>query len=496
MKRRITIKRKLFLNIGLLLFFVMAIIAALNIFALKPFYIWQKTNELKRESQQLQEQTTIANFVDYTYEELQKQNIQVNIYQANGTVLFQSDTQVTIDDTQFLTQFGDLPVSRKQRGTKVTDYFDVDDLAELENSAFLVDTQNDDQVLAIGTRYLADYYLILQTPLVAITANIELFNQFLFLGFMLALGVGWIWSLLLARQFSRPIQKLQLFAQSVKNRDFSQQWTSKRTDELGDLGENMNQLAQMLDELVTQLETKNQLLANELNKKEELEKLQRQFISDVSHELKTPLALIQGYSEGIIDGIADTAATRQEYAEIIVDETKVMQQLIEELLQLAKLDSPMNRFNLTTFDLAELVHQVNDRYRHLGETQQFTLIETLIPVEVTADKKQIEQVLTNYVTNAIRHVQPNGVIRINLEMSGEVVRVGVYNDGQKIPEAILPYIWQRFYKADQSRIRGNGGSGLGLAIVTGIIANHQGEYGVYNTDEGVMFWFSLPLTRI
>ncbi|MGL6229482.1 MAG: HAMP domain-containing protein, partial [Culicoidibacterales bacterium] len=254
MKRRVTIKRKLFLNIGLLLFFVMAIIAALNIFALKPFYIWQKTNELKRESQQLQAQMTVADFVDYTYEELQKQNIQVNIYQANGTVLFQSDAQVTIDDTQFLTQFGDLPVSRKQRGTKVTDYFDADDLAELESSAFLVDTQNDDQVLAIGTRYLSDYYLILQTPLVAITANIELFNQFLFLGFVLALGVGWIWSLLLARQFSRPIQNLQLFAQSVKNRDFSQQWTSKRTDELGDLGENMNQLAQMLDELVTQLE--------------------------------------------------------------------------------------------------------------------------------------------------------------------------------------------------------------------------------------------------
>lgn len=489
-QKRTSIQTQLLRKIILLVVMVMAVLACLNIFALKPFYYWQKVNELQQSSERIQEQVNLSEFITYADEYLRERNVSVNVYTQAGTLLFSSNTESIVDGSQLGLNQTSKPNSKTK---KLSDLFSSQDIEKLMTQPFISDTQNDDQVLAVAATYQESYILVLQTPLVAISASIDLFNQFLLIGLVLALVIGWIWSVIVARQYSRPIIELQHFAQNLTEQNYQQQWHSQRQDEFGDLGTNMNELAMRLDEVISQLETKNQLLADELAKKEQFEQLQRDFISDVSHELKTPIALIQGYSEGLSEGIVDDETSRQEYYAVIMDEAKIMQQLVEELLQLAKLDSPLTQLQVEAFALDALVLQVGERYEQLGASQHFQIVYDLEAIEVIADQKRIEQVVSNYLTNAIRHVKMNGEIRVGLSQLDDEVRVSVFNQGDPIPSEALTHVWQRFYKIDQSRVRGNGGSGLGLAIVASIITSHGGRFGVNNHSDGVEFWMSLPL---
>ena len=227
--------------------------------------------------------------------------------------------------------------------------------------------------------------------------------------------------------------------------------------------------------------------------------MRKSFISDVSHELKTPIALIQGYSEGLLENVNNDDESRKFYAEVILDETNKMDKLVKQLLELMKLEYGKREFEDKKFDIVELEKEVVRKSKVMLEEKQVEVIfETPDEISVFADDFYIEQVMTNYTTNAIKHVKEiNGEKYIKITNEVDVdknkVRIRVFNTGEKISEEHLVRIWNRFYKTDASRNRNDGGSGIGLAFVKAIMTNYGNDYGIINKENGVEFYFDLEL---
>ncbi len=223
------------------------------------------------------------------------------------------------------------------------------------------------------------------------------------------------------------------------------------------------------------------------------------FISDVSHELKTPIALIQGYSEGLLENVNTEEESRKFYAEVILDETNKMDKLVKQLLELMKLEYGKREFEDKKFNIVELEKEVVRKSQVMLEEKQIEIkFKTPEEINTFADDFYIEQVVSNYITNAIKHVKEvkgEKYIQIENEVNVEKnkVRVKVFNTGDKIAEEDIARIWNRFYKADQSRNREDGGTGIGLSFVKAIMSNYGNVYGVINKENGVEFYLELDL---
>ena len=221
---------------------------------------------------------------------------------------------------------------------------------------------------------------------------------------------------------------------------------------------------------------------------------------DVSHELKTPIALIQGYAEGLIENVNTDEENRKFYANVILDEANKMDKLVKQLLELMKLEYGKRELNNEKFDICELIREVVRKSKVILEENEIQIqLNTENPVFVYADSFYIEQVVSNYFTNAIKHVKEvNGkkIIKFTIETNIEknIVRVSIFNTGDNISEEDLNRIWNRFYKIDESRNREDGGSGIGLSLVKAIMNNYKNDYGAINKDEGIEFYFELNLS--
>lgn len=216
-------------------------------------------------------------------------------------------------------------------------------------------------------------------------------------------------------------------------------------------------------------------------------------MSNVSHELKTPIALIQGYAEGLQDGINDDdKESRQFYCEVIMDEANKMNKMVKKLLTLNQIEFGNNQTVMERFDLNDLIQGVLQSVDILVKQDGIQVVyENKEPISVWADEYQIEEVVTNYISNAIHHAAYEKRIEITVERREETVRVSVFNTGDRIPEDDLDKVWIKFYKVDKARTREYGGSGIGLSIVKAIMDAHNRECGVRNRENGVEFWFEL-----
>ena len=246
---------------------------------------------------------------------------------------------------------------------------------------------------------------------------------------------------------------------------------------------------------IKQLRRSNSELERDIEEKSKIDEMRKQFISDVSHELKTPIALIQGYAEGLIENVNADDESRKYYAEVILDESNKMDKLVKQLLELMKLEDGKRDFENSQFDICELIQEVIRKCNVMLEEHNIKEIRfDKKKVEVYADEFYIEQVFTNYFTNAIKHTKEvNGekYIEIKIEEKSDKARIFVFNTGDIIPEDKIEKIWGRFYKADESRNRADGGSGIGLALVKAIMNNTDAGYGVTNEENGVKFYFDI-----
>ncbi len=259
----------------------------------------------------------------------------------------------------------------------------------------------------------------------------------------------------------------------------------------------MNTVSEKLESTIAELRSTNIELEKDIEKKSKIDEMRKQFISDVSHELKTPIAIIQGYAEGLKENVNTDEESRNFYADVILDEAGKMDKLVKQLLELMKLEYGKREFNNHKFNIVELVQEVVRKSNIIYDEQSIVVeIKSEPEVYVLADDFYIEQVVTNYFTNAIKHVKDvNGEKKITIKIQ-EIkekgkVRVSIHNTGEKISEEDLNRIWNRFYKVDESRNRADGGSGIGLSLVKAIMNNYKNDYGAFNTENGVEFFFEL-----
>ncbi len=334
---------------------------------------------------------------------------------------------------------------------------------------------------------------MMSMPLSSLRESTAFFNRFLLAigGFAIVLG-GIIISFA-SWEITKPINALAKLSEKMSKLDFSARYCGDSEDEIGTLGKSMNILSERLESTIAELKTANNELQLDVENKRRLAQKREEFVANVSHELKTPIALIQGYAEGLMDGLAEDKESRDYYCTVISDEAKRMNRMVRELMNLSALEQGKDLPDITLFSLAKVVDGIVSS-AELFLRQQDIRLEVDIPedLKVWADEFKIEEVLTNYLNNAMHHVKEPKQISIFTEReAGDRISVHVRNTGDPIPEEELPRLWEKFYKVDKAHTRSYGGSGLGLSIVKAIAEAHHQSCGVKNTRTGVDFWFTL-----
>ncbi|HEX2953493.1 MAG TPA: ATP-binding protein, partial [Bacillota bacterium] len=285
-------------------------------------------------------------------------------------------------------------------------------------------------------------------------------------------------------------------AENMAKLDFTKMYPVKTQDEIGELGRSINSLSEQLGRSITELQEANLRLEEDNERQKRIDEMRKEFISNVSHELKTPIALIQGYAEGLRLNIAGDQEDRDFYCNVITDEAEKMHKLVKDLLDLSAIDSGCMQLDKERFDLAELTAEVLGKYHLIMKDKDIKVyIEKDGEAWVHADIWRIEQVIVNLIDNAVAHIEGERILKINITVEERRVRFAVFNSGTAIPEDSLDKVWLSFYKIDKARTRTRGGSGLGLSIVRAILEQHQGCYGVRNRMNGVEFWFELKLSQ-
>lgn len=354
-------------------------------------------------------------------------------------------------------------------------------------------TQQVDYLALWGT--VGDSYnIFIRSPLESIQETMVLFYRFL-----IVVGIGVIaGGILLVWYFSRrltePLRELAVLSARMADLDFEAKYTSGGEGEIGVLGENFNSMSEKLQSTISELKNANFRLQQDIEQKEKMEKMRTDFMGNVSHELKTPIALIQGYAEGLREGVSDDAESREFYCDVIMDEAAKMNQMVKNLMTLNQLEFGDENVEFQRFDLTELIRGVLQSMEIVAQQKEARVqFRQKEPVYVWADEFKAEQVVRNYVSNAFNHLDGDRVVDVKLIPSGDKVKVTVFNTGAPIPEEDVPHIWEKFYKVDKAHTREYGGNGIGLSIVKAIMDSFHQEYGVKNYDNGVEFWFELDV---
>ena len=360
----------------------------------------------------------------------------------------------------------------------------------------------------IGSNYIEltgempdGYWLYLRANYTGIRDNAAVSNRFLIYVGIAVTVISILLIFIIANRYTRPILRLARWAEEMRGLDFSSRYEVDRDDEIGVLAGSMNELSDKLESTISELKTANNELKHDIEQKAEQEQMRQEFLANISHELKTPIALIQGYAEGLKENINEDPESRDFYCDVIVDEADKMNRMVKKLLSLNQLEFGNGQVHLEHFDLNEMITSITEANEILFRQKDVHLRYQPAegPIMVWADEYMIEEVLGNYVSNALNHVEPQGesgdcIIEIKASKNGEKIRVSVFNTGQPIPTEDVDRIWDKFYKVDKARTREYGGNGIGLSIVKAVMEAHNQGFGVINYDNGVEFWFELDVS--
>lgn len=337
-----------------------------------------------------------------------------------------------------------------------------------------------------------DCIFLMQSPLASIRDSAGIANRFLVYVGCTALVLGALFVWLFSKRITDPILELAELSQRMANLDFDARYTSGGSNEIGILGKNFNSMSQKLEETISELKSANNQLQKDIAQKEKIETMRNEFLGNVSHELKTPIALIQGYAEGLKEGVNDDPESREFYCDVIMDEADKMNQMVKNLLVLNQLEFGAEELDVQRFDVVRLIRGVlascEILIQQAGASVDFIADEEVC---VWADEFKTEQVIRNYLTNAIHHAEFEKRIEIRVIPQEDTVRIMVFNSGKPIPEEDIAKLWDKFYKVDKAHTREYGGNGIGLSIVKAIMESFHQAYGVRNFDNGVAFWFEL-----
>ena len=351
---------------------------------------------------------------------------------------------------------------------------------------------NKEEYIEMWGEFADGSIFLIRSPIESIRESASLSNQFLVIigCFMILICTVLIWYF--SKRLTDPILELAALSERMADLDFEARYTSGGKNEIGNLGSNFNRMSAKLESTISELKSANNSLMKDIEQKEKLEQMRNDFLGNVSHELKTPIALIQGYAEGLKEGISDDPESREFYCDVIMDEASKMNQMVKNLLVLNQLEFGDEEIEFERFDLTAVVRGILQSMEILAQQDDIRVIfRQQEPVYVWADEFKVEQVVRNYVSNAFHHAGLERVIEVKIKIQDEKARITVFNTGTPIPEEDVAHIWDKFYKVDKAHTREYGGNGIGLSIVKAIMESFHQKYGVNNYDNGVEFWFEL-----
>ncbi len=316
-------------------------------------------------------------------------------------------------------------------------------------------------------------------------------NVYSFLSILMIVIMALFFYLLVAK-FTKPLVEMNDITKDMAALNFERKCDNYGKDEIGELGSSINTLSTTLDATLMDLKDKNSRLEKDIEKRHQLDNARKSFINNVSHELKTPIAIISGYAEGLCEGISDDPEVIKEYCQIINDESQKMNSLVVELLELSKLESGAQPFTPDYFCLGKKIQSLLNHLSLLFEQEGITVVNE-VPENLMcyAQEDKIEIVLKNYITNAVSHCSGEKVITLSEREHDGFIEISIFNTGNNIAEHDLPELWDSFYRADKAHGRSENRFGLGLSIVKSIMTNHACKYGVENVSNGVIFTFEV-----
>ena len=316
------------------------------------------------------------------------------------------------------------------------------------------------------------YVLMFDSDLAPLNATVEtLERQFGWIMCILIMG-ALVWALFVSRIICVPMKKMSRSARRLAKGDYSEHFEGGGYREADELADALN------------------FATSELAKNDNL---QRELIANISHDLRTPLTMIKGYSEVIRDIPGEN---NSENIQVIIDETERLTELVNDVLDLSKIRSGTRKPEPEDFNLTETIRTVMQRYEKLTEKDGYTVsFESDVDICVKADTTMILQVIYNLINNALNYTGEDKKVKIVQSINDNVVRISVIDTGEGIEEEQIPYIWDRYYKVDKVHKRATVGTGLGLSIVKGILEAHRATYGVESSmGEGSCFWFELEIS--
>ena len=488
-KRKHSIKRQMIAVFAGMVICLLAILLIVNVKFLEPYYIRDKEMQFIHVYEELQEAVkkgTISN--DEVQDELhvlcEKSNISYIVLDMDNEKLI-----TNVHDTNMLKQqLSGYLLNQAQKGGKVLDSTDNYQLMRSQ------DPWNQSEYIEMWGQLDDNVNFLIRSPVESIRESVALSNRFLiYVGMgtlIICMGLVWYFS----RRITKPIQELAELSDRMANLDFEAKYTSGGNNEIGELGDNFNRMSQKLEKAISELKQANNSLQQDIEQKEKMEQMRTEFMGNVSHELKTPIALIQGYAEGLKEGVNDDPESREFYCEVIMDEAGKMNRMVKNLLALNQLEFGEDDVQFERFDITSLISGVLQSLDILIEQKEAQVIfRHKNPVYVWADEFKVEQVVRNYVNNALNHIDGEKVIEIKITQENDMAKITVFNTGTPIPEEDLPHIWEKFYKVDKARTREYGGNGIGLSIVKAIMDSFGKGYGAINHTNGVEFWFELDM---
>ncbi len=333
---------------------------------------------------------------------------------------------------------------------------------------------------------------LMRSAVEGIKDSVQIADRFLIYTGLFAAALSVIVVYFVSRKITKPIMELTHISRQMCNLQFDVKYEGKSHTEVALLGENINQLSETLEKTISELKTANNELQKDIEKKNQIDEMRKEFLANVSHELKTPIALIQGYAEGLKEGITDDPESTSFYCDVIMDEAGKMNNMVKKLMTLNELEFGNDMVTMERFDIVSLIRTYLQSADLLAKQNGITVqMQHHEPIYVWADEFKTEEVFTNYFSNAVNHCSGDKIIDVKITPEEGKVRVSVFNTGEPIPADCVEHIWEKFYKVDKARTREYGGSGVGLSIVQAIMESMNQAYGVENYDNGVEFWFEL-----
>lgn len=472
-----SIKKKLFVFYGLLMAGFILVLVIVDVLFAGRFFIHESKKQMSEICSSVKEEfpefekSDLNAFDDYLESMDERRNIKILVVDESDKVLFRNHIL-------------DADIKQKNKLSKRWSEFFHSNIDELNDNKqhYEVFKNRDDALrrVVLMSKLNDNYYLILSRSLRSIEDNVRISNKLIIIIGLVMFVIGTILVLIIAKRMSGSVVEINAAARSIANLDFTQRVEVKEKGEIGELANSINIISDKLNESINSL--KDSVVSRE------------QLIRDMSHELKTPIAAVKGYAEGLKYGIASDKQKAEKYYDVIVSQCDEMDNLVRSMLNLSKMNSMTDDIEKNTFLISEFNEYIEVSFEiKLMEKNVSLVTNDYENKQICANLLLLQQAVSNYVDNAIRYSPNGGTVELNYLWEENGLKITVYNTGEGIAKEELEHLWDAFYKVDKSRTQnGTANYGVGLAIVKKIADIHKGKVWVENRDNGVLFGIFIP----